>query len=127
MPPHAMHIAWATIVDACQVGAAPANTQPAAHMSTAGPYSVLPYSSSGARYHRAHTCRGALEQYFGPACTHYDRQALPHKHRKHLICEVAVRAAENARQAKVCKLHVPCGAQRTQLLLRRPATCGPDH
>lgn len=34
----------------------PANTQPAAHMSTAGLYSVLPNSSSGARYHRANTC-----------------------------------------------------------------------
>jgi hypothetical protein len=34
----------------------PANTQPAAHMSTAELYSVLPNSSSGARYHRANTC-----------------------------------------------------------------------
>lgn len=36
--------------------AAPANTQPAAHMSTEGPYAVLPNSSSGARYQRANTC-----------------------------------------------------------------------
>lgn len=34
----------------------PAKQQPAAQASTAGPYSVLPKSSSGARYHLAKTC-----------------------------------------------------------------------
>ena len=34
----------------------PANTQPAAHMSTAGPYALAPNSSSGGRYHRVNTC-----------------------------------------------------------------------
>ena len=35
----------------------PAKQQPAAHMSTQGPYKLLPKSSSGALYHRANTCK----------------------------------------------------------------------
>ena len=34
----------------------PAKTQPADQMSTEGPYSVLPYRSSGGLYQREHTC-----------------------------------------------------------------------
>ncbi len=37
-------------------GGPPANTQPAAHMSTAKVYRLAPKSSSGARYQRTNTC-----------------------------------------------------------------------